>query len=59
MRSGFHKLSDIFWQERLHGEPNKPRKLTEDKKKIAAIRKRREQLEDDARLKRELEEVWG
>lgn len=58
-KSGFHTMSKILWQERINSSARKPKKPTEDGKRQAEIRRRREELEEEARLNSELKDVWS
>lgn len=55
MQTGFH-ISAIESFKRRMAQPNNPRRMTtEEQNKAASVRRQREELEEDLRLKRELE----
>lgn len=55
MQSGFHIKAIESFNRRMQQKPARQRMTTEEQNKAASVRRQREELEEDLRLKRELE----
>ena len=61
MNSGYHNIAKITFNAQLHNEKapkGKTRKVSSKEAEIANIRRKREELEDELKLKRDINDCW-
>lgn len=61
MKSGYHDVARFTFSAMVHGEKapkGKTRKVSSKEAEIANIRRRREAIEDELKLKRDINDCW-